>query len=72
MRMALTVVTLILNALSILLLAATVVSMKLDLASQAVCGVFAALLVLNGVAIQFGGRFGGSPPKGDQIVGAFD
>jgi hypothetical protein len=61
MRMVLTVVTLILNVLSILLLAATVV-----------CGVFAALLVLNGVAIQFGGRFGGAPPKGDQIVGAFD
>jgi hypothetical protein len=72
MRMALTVLTLVLNVLSILLLAATVVSVKLDMAAQIVCFVFAGVLALNSVAIQFGGRFGAARPKRDEVVGAFD
>ena len=72
MRMALTVLTLLLNLLSIVLLLMTVVSMKLDPSAQIVCLAFSGVLALNCATIQFGGRFGGRAPKRDEVVGAFD
>ena len=72
MKIALTALVVVLNVLSILILAATVLTIKLSVAAEMVCVVFAGVLVLNTLAIQFGARFGPRKPPSSDLVSTFD